>query len=271
MSRLVLDRVVLRRGTRMIGPLSGVFGAGVHGVVTVDLDDRRALEETLGSGRGAFEGTMSAGHDGARATIVYLGDLLPLPRGYAAQTFATLLVGARATSVLARAGVAATARTESLAAREALAFALAIVAAMDDVGALIVPGPATFVAAHDEREAAARLRALAATGLPVLIFLGPGANEARWVDDVLVVDERGTASEARSVGALHTAVHAITVRGQGLDALASRMVRSGFEFALDSSGTELTVRAARSSDLERALTDALADHTAPIDEVVRCA
>jgi hypothetical protein len=48
-------------------------------------------------------------------------------------------------------------------------------------------------------------------------------------------------------------------------------VRGGFEFALDSSGTELTVRSARSSDLERALTDALADHTAPIDEVVRCA
>lgn len=270
MSRLVLDRIVLRRGARTLGPVSGSFGPGVHGVACVALDDRLALEETLGARAGTFEGSMSASHGGQSSAIAYLGDLLPLPAGYSASAFAKLFVGNAAADVLHRCGIDASTATHLLSSRDAFALALGLVGAMANVGALLVPGPPSLVSAHDEREAAARLRSLAAAGIPVLVFLGPGANEARWVDDLLLIDERGAASEPRSLTAFQAPVRSVTVRGNDLEALAARLIRSGFELALDAAGTELTVRSSKPYELERALTDALAEHPSRIDGVVRC-
>jgi hypothetical protein len=269
MSRLVFDRVVVRGRGRVLGPIRASFGAGVHGIATHALKDLDLLEERFGGGAGRFEGSLDV--EGPARRALFLGDLLPLPAGHVARRFASLTVGLCSDSVIARSGIDAASLTDHLAGHEAFAFALALAEELPEVGAIIVPSPHAIVAPQEEREAARRLRALAARGFPVVVLLAPALRAARWVDDLVTIDATGLASEPRTVAALTRTSHAFTVRGEGLERVAARMVHRGFELAIDPRGRELIVRSPLGVELERVLTEAIAAHDGAIDEVVPCA
>lgn len=267
MSRIALDRLLVRAGRRAVGPIHASFGPGVHGVTSAELDDLALLEAGL-TGAAACEGALRFEAPGAR--LLALGDLLPLPSGHGVRAFARAALGARGEAAVARAGVEGGVLTDRLAPHEAFALALALAEELPDVGAVLVPSPHTLLAPQEDRASARRLRALAACGVPVLVLLAPGLEPARWVDDLVTIDADGRASEPRSVATLARHVRAVTVRGEGLERMAARIVQRGFELAIDPRGRELTIRTPLGTELERAVTEAVAAHDGVIDEVVPC-
>ncbi len=270
MKRIVFERVVVRRGTRSLGPLSATFGPGVHGLALARLEDLATLEGALARGAPAVEGTVRCETDGPRRELVSLSDLLPLPAGHTLERFAKLVVGSRSEAVLARSGLEAGRLTETLGALEALSFAVALVAEIDHAGAVLVPSPHTLVPATLEREAAKVLRGLAHAGLPVVILLAPGLQAPRFVDDLVAFDEAGLAGAPVGVSRRSERALGLCVRGNGLTALAQHMFREGFTVTLDEQGRELTVHAPRLEEAERTLTEALSTFDGAIEEVLPC-
>ncbi len=270
MKRISFDRVFVRSGPRTIGPLTARFGPGMHGLAFARLDDLETLESSLTGEGPVHEGRVHFETDEGRLGLVHLRDLLPLPPGYTLGRFARLIAGGREDVVIARCALGEHRRTNELGPIEALSFATALFAEIAEVGAVLVPAPSTFLPATFEREGAKILRRLASSGLPVVVLLPPGIRAERFVDDVVAFDDSGTARESTGVHGVRRDQHGLVVRGVGLAPLARGLVRQGLIVGLDDGGRELTVHASRVEEAERALTEALASHDGPIDEVRPC-
>ena len=270
MRRLVLDRVVVRRGARTVGPISATLGPGVHGIAVARLDDLATLEGSLAEAHPPCEGLVRCEAEGPDAALVALADLLPLPPGHTLARLARLVANQHGDEALRRSGLDGDRLTHELASLEALAFALSLVAALPGAGALLVPSPHTLVSATLEREAARLLRSLAQAGFPVLVLLAPGLRAERFVDDVIDIDDAGLATSLASVNRHASGPRGLRVRGTDLDVLGQHLVRAGFSISLDDAGHELTLHAARLDEAERALTAALAGHSGSIEEVAPC-
>ncbi len=270
MNQLVLDRIVIRHGKRSIGPISGVFGPGVHGLISSSLGDAALIEDALGRGSQTFEGRMRAVQNDGTKQIVFLGDIVPLPPGHKVASFARVILGEGGDAALRSAKLPKDARTDHLSSAAAFAFAVGLVRGLGEAGALVVPPPETLVSRADERVAAGLLRACAASGLPVFILLTPGTKVERWVEDVIVVNEDGAASVSAGVASLRAPALAVTVRGGHLEQVAARMLRSGIEIKLSQDARELVVRSRDGRAIDGLLTEAIAQHSGEIDEVVAC-
>lgn len=270
MSHLVFDRLVVRTGTRVVGPVTATFGVGLHGLAFARLDDLETFERAISEGTPALEGRVRIEGADEPLPLVFLSDLLPLPEGLSLGRLASAIVGDRAAAALSRSGLEAGRATEDLSPFEAFAFAVALVGELPTAGGVVVPSPHELVPATHERESARLLRSLAAMGLPVVVLLAPGLRASRFVDDVISVDEGGHAGPVSSAASPEEAEQGLRVRGDGLDALAHHLVRAGFSVALDESASTLTLHAPKRHEAERALTEALAAHEGSIDEVGPC-
>jgi hypothetical protein len=265
MSRLVFDRIVVRANGKGLGPLTASLGAGMHGIEAESLADTLELLDRVAVRRGGYEGKLTL--EPAERSILYLGDLLPFPKGYTAETLGKMLVGERGERACIAAGIEPTQRVDRLANHEALRFVVRLCLEMEGVGAVLVPPPHTLVAAHEEREAARHLRTLAAAGIPVVVFIAPGSCASRWVDDLLFLDEAGRVRGPAAVASFDRRAPALRVRGESLEKLASAVMRPGIELTLHASGNELVLRSERPLELERALTEAIATTGTIVDEV----